>query len=384
MKRRDLLRSLAASGAAGAALGSTAARAQPDDEELLLGDIDPYFLDSGELSASEQAALIEVEQLQEQLMQGRPVVIPRGLRPARAPTYRLVHWAGDLGDSRGRFVSPLSVVPELGPLQDYRSYRFNGQILGFHGAKSDWGQTDQGTLTVELRAPLAGQPMTWLFAQQFDIDDEGFSNIGYQYVAQRGEAIEPVITDEPNLGLRIQMLRSQRRAGVLFRKILRTALAVTGVPLQLENQDVQTALQALPPMRVPAMFQEGAALAQAIVGSMAQEPPLWRGGFSSYGIARGGSKVNLQPGFWAAIDVGREVDLREVMLEEVGPQVGLTRGGEPLDANYVVFGFEIDEGPAPSYLNLCGDSALPQFAPDDGGDESAPRAVPKSAPPAGA
>jgi hypothetical protein len=339
--------------ASGATFGIGSVRAQSDAETPLDDDVDPYFLDRGDLSSSEQEAIIEIEQLQAQLMEGRRVVIPRGLRPERAPTYRLVHWRGEIGDANGQFVSPLSVRPELPPLQDLQANRVNGQILGFHGAAEDWGgRSSQGTLTVELRAGYGGQQMTWFFAQQFDMDGEGFTNIGYEYVAQRDGAPEPVVTDEANVGLRIQLMRSPRQAGMTLRKIIKTALVVTGVPLELENQDLQRTLSYLPPVRVPAMFQEGAALAQAVVGGTAEETPIWRGGFSSYGLTQGGSQLSLRPGYWLVIDAAREPDLRGVRLEDIGGFVSPTRGGNPLDANYIVFAFEMDQGPAPAYFNL--------------------------------
>ena len=362
MKRRDLFRLATAAAAAGSAAGMSRANAQSRNRNSdLEDDVDPYFLDSGDLTAGEHEAIIQVEQLQRELLEGRQVAIPRGLRPDRAPTYRLVYWTGGIGDPNGRFVSPLSVPPSLGPLQDGLSYRFNAQILGFHGASDDWGgRANQGTLTVEMRAGYGGQQMTWFYAQQFDMDDEGFTNVGYEYVAQREGAAEPVVTDELNIGLRIQLLRSPRRSGVALRKIIRTALVVTGVPLQLENRELQQTIQYLPPVRVPAMFQEGAALAQALVGGTAEEAPIWRGGFSAYGIAQGGSQLGLRPGYWMVIDAARETDLRDVVLEDFGGFVTPTRGGEPLDANYIVFSFEIDQGPAPAYINFGSYQGFPQ------------------------
>jgi hypothetical protein len=357
MRRRDLVRLLTAVTASGAALRAGSARAQ-SDEISLDENVDPYFLDSGEFTDSEREAVIAVEEIQEQQMQGRQVVMPRGLRPERAPTYRFVHWNGDIGDPGGAFVSPLSVRPQIG---DLPVYRINGQILGFHGASEDWrGRSSQGTLTVELRAQVSGEPMTWLFAQQFDMDSEGFTNLGYEYLTQRSGSPEPAVTGQPSVALRIQLMRSPRRAGVALRKFISTALVVTGA-LQASIEDRRSRQRALPPIRVPAMLQEAAALTQALIGGTAEETPIWRGGFSSYSLAAGGSRLGLVPGYWMAIDAARESDLRGVMLEDIGGFVSPTRAGEPLDANYVVFGFEIDAGPAPAYLNL-GPQAVPKSA----------------------
>src|SRR5262245_29958267 len=105
MRRRELLRWIAASGAAGASVHGT--RAQVEDSDVPIdAPVDPYFLDAGVLSEAERADLLEVEALQERLLEGQPTVIPRGLKPPRAPSYRLVHWSGEIGDSAGRFVSP--------------------------------------------------------------------------------------------------------------------------------------------------------------------------------------------------------------------------------------------------------------------------------------
>jgi hypothetical protein len=376
------MRWLAALGTSGAAVRSAPLGAQANDATTeVSAAVDPYFLDSGALSAAEEADLIEVERLQEQMMVGRSVTIPRGLRPARAPTFRLVHWSGEVGSDQGQFVSPLRVAPELAPLRDFRAYHFNAQIVGFHGASDDWRRTRQGTLTVEIRAPFGGEEMTWFFAQPFDIDATGFTNVGYQYIAQRGGNLDPVVTDKPNVGVRIQLIREPQRTTLLFRKIIRTTLAVTGVPLQLENEDFQTALQSMPPMRIPALMQEGAALAQAVVGSMANEIPIWRGGFSTYGIAQGGSQLGLQPGYWLALDASREVDLRGVRLDERDGIVSPTRDGIPLDVNFLVLSMTIAEGESPTFFDLCSGGGVLEGQPVPETTES-PRAVPKSAPPA--
>jgi len=376
MRRRDVLRWLSVPGAAAGVFGARSASAQRRDSEAALeaAPVDPYFLDPGELSDGEAAALVEVETLQERQAQGQSVVIPRGLKPARAANYRLVHWDGAIGDSNGRFVSPLSTAPTLGPLRTARTYRFNGQIFGLHAASEDWRGTNQGTLTVEVRAPLGGQQMTWFFAQQFVVDESGLADIGYQYIAQREGVPEPVVTDGTSVAIRVQLIRAPRRAAVLFRKILNTALALSGIPVSLGSRDAGAAVQSLPPLRLPAMFTEAAALVQAMIGSTAAEIPIWRGAFTLYAIAQGGSQLALRPGYWLMIDAARELDLRGVMLEDLGGQLAPTRGGQPLDANYLVLNCEIDEGAPPSYLR--------SFAPatparEGAGDRPESLAVPR-------
>ncbi|HZL95096.1 MAG TPA: hypothetical protein VFB99_15685, partial [Vicinamibacterales bacterium] len=311
-------------------------------------DIDPYFLDSGELSDVEQNDVIQLETYRERQMVGQPTVIPRGFQPRRAPTYRFVYWTGDIGDPSGRFASPLAVEAMTGRAD---AYRINGQILGFRCASDDWGsRADRGTLTVELRTRVGTEPMTWLFVQQFDTDSQGFTNIGYEYVAQRDGAPNPAFTDDQNVGLRFQLMRAPSRSGQVFRKVLSAALVLSGVPMQLENRNLQSALKYLPPLRVPALLQEGAALTQAVIGGTADEAPIWRGGFSSYGLSSAGSQLSLAPGFWMAIDAEREIDLRGVVLDDIGGTIAPQRDGELLDCNYLVVGLDINEGPRPDYL----------------------------------
>jgi hypothetical protein len=192
--------------------------------------------------------------------------------------------------------------------------------------------------------------MTWLFVQQFDADSRGFTNIGYEYVAQRDGSPNAAFTDDQNIGLRIQLMRAPSRSGQIFRKLLSAALVLSGVPLQLEDRNLQRALASLPPLRVPALLQEGAALSQAVIGGTAEESPIWRGGFSSYGLSTDGSLLSLAPGLWMAIDAEREIDLRGVVLDDVGGTIAPLRDNEMLDCNYLVVGLDIREGSWPSYL----------------------------------
>ena len=75
------------------------------------GQIPSYFLENGEISSREQYEIEQYIGLQQQLAEGRQVRM-RG-RPRRAPTYRFLHWTGELGDSEARFVGPLSLKPAL-------------------------------------------------------------------------------------------------------------------------------------------------------------------------------------------------------------------------------------------------------------------------------
>jgi hypothetical protein len=205
--------------------------------------------------------------------------------------------------------------------------------------------------------------MTWFFGQQFTLDAARRADVGYQYIAQRKEAPEPVTSDQPNLALRVQLMRSPRRSALLLRKILRIALTLSGVPLgPAGGSDVRQALQSLPALRVPAMFDEAAALVQAVLGSVSEAAPIWRGAFTPYGIAEGGSQLSLEPGRWLVIDAERELDLRNVVLEEVGGQLAPVRDGAPLDVNYLVLALEIDEGLPPVFLRSCSGEAPQSLA----------------------
>ena len=87
MQRRDLMRWLAAAGAAGVAPAGEAQREEAAVDDLGDDTVDPYFLDRGNLSESERDALIEVEEIQARGLEGRAVVIPRGLKPARVDAF---------------------------------------------------------------------------------------------------------------------------------------------------------------------------------------------------------------------------------------------------------------------------------------------------------
>lgn len=347
MKRRHLLGALGGI-VAGASLPERKAIAQAVEtlgEEI---DIDPYFLDAGDMTDDDVSELAQLESFRQRQMEGQAAVMPRGLGSRRAPTYRFVYWNGELGSPSGRFMSALAVDAGT-PRSD--AYQVNGQILGFRCSRDDWGRrSDRGTLSVELRSRVGTEPMTWLFVQQFDSDGEGFTNIGYEYIAQRDGSPEPAFTSEQNIAMRIQLMRAPSRTGAVLRKVLGTALVLSGSPIQLGNSNLQQALSNLPPLRVPALLQEGAALTQAVIGGTAEEMPIWRGGFSSFGLSSAGSQLSLVPGFWMAIDADREVDLRGVVLDDIGGTIAPMRDNELLDANYLIMGLDVQQGTTPSYL----------------------------------
>jgi hypothetical protein len=143
-----------------------------------------------------------------------------------------------------------------------------------------------------------------------------------------------------------------------IRKILRIALALSGVPLGPGGEpDLRQTLQAVPALRVPAMFDEAAALVQAVIGGIGEATPIWRGVLTPYGIAEGGSQLSLEPGHWLVIDAERELDMRNVVLQDIGGQLAPVRDGAPLDVNYLVLALEIDQGPGPVFLRSCSGEA---------------------------
>ena len=96
MKRRNFFRTAILAG-----LGLSAGPASGVERDTG-GEIDPYFLDTGELTEAEQQAVEEYVGYRDSLLEGREAVMPRGGKPKRAPTYRFLHWHGELGDGNGR------------------------------------------------------------------------------------------------------------------------------------------------------------------------------------------------------------------------------------------------------------------------------------------
>jgi hypothetical protein len=93
---------------------------------------------------------------------------------------------------------------------------------------------------------------------------------------------------------------------------------------------------------VPRLAQEGVAFAQATVGGMADEAPIWRGGFNSYAIAVGAGRLTLRPGFWLAIDETADLDYTKLRLDDVGGRIGVVGPEGPVDLNYLVLAVEME------------------------------------------
>src|SRR5262245_19677646 len=96
--------------------------------------VDSYFLDSGEIVRSERAQIEAFIEYRDLASAGKSNVTPRS-SPKRAPTYRFMHWSGDLGNPSGRFVGAFGLSPGL---PSANAYAVNAQILNFHGASKDW------------------------------------------------------------------------------------------------------------------------------------------------------------------------------------------------------------------------------------------------------
>lgn len=342
MKRRHFLQCASMLGLASLVPGRRGQAAPSRDADL--ADVDPYFLESGDLTETERQSIDAYLGYLEDASDGRDAIIPRGGRPKRAPTYRFLRYTGELGDPYGRFVGPLRTRPEL---PEDSTYRMNAQILGFHGATDDWGDDYEiGALSVEARAGIRGELMTWLYAERFEIYEDGATSLGLEYVAQRDGRPEPIATDSPNIDLRIQLLKCERQKSGFLGKVFRVASSlVTGA---FGGGAVGQAAEAVAPtIRVPQMVQEGVAFSQAVFGGMTEEAPIWRSGFTSFGLARGGSRLGLSPGLWVALDETRQLDLRGCYLDDLGGRVGLMREGAELDVNYLVLSVEVREGPLP-------------------------------------
>ncbi|GAJ20446.1 unnamed protein product, partial [marine sediment metagenome] len=170
-------------------------------------DINPYFLESGNVSEEEQLEIEDYIGFQQELSQGSPVR-HRG-RPKRAPTFRMLQWQGELGDPPGNFVSPLSVRPDN---TCTAPYRLNAQILNFNPCTEDWTRDqEQGALTVELRAISNGVPKTWIHMQSFEVHDKKTATVQSEYLAHRDGIPEPLITERPNVGIRVQLVRTRKK-----------------------------------------------------------------------------------------------------------------------------------------------------------------------------
>ena len=243
-------------------------------------------------------------------------------------------------------MGPLSLQPaiEVPP-----PYQLNAQIMGFNVSSEDWsGSSGKGTLTVEFRARNMGEALTWLFVQQFDVVKGTAPTVGLEYVAQREGKPDPVVCEDGNVDMRIQLMR-HKTAPQLFRKILKMGATIAGFAIPgagglsaMGSMNPMSAMGQAPPLlRVPRLAQEGVAFAQATVGGMADEAPIWRGGFNSYAIAAGAGRLALRPGYWIAIDETEGLDYTKLRLDDVGGRVGVIGPEGPLDVNYLVLAVEV-------------------------------------------
>ncbi len=310
-------------------------------------DIDPYFLDPGEIAETEQAAIADFEQYRDRLSQGKEAILPRGGRPGRAPTYRFLHWNGDIDDPEGRFSSALSVKPTI---MAAGTCKLNAQILGFRACSQDFRKkAERGTLNIEFRARETNEKMTWLFVQQFDVFADGVTDLGMEYIASRNDVPQSVVLEEPTVDIRIQLMRHST-GGRFLRKVLKVAGVISGLMPTKGSARLMNTTAALndlraqkPSLRIPRLSKEGVALGQAVLSGDAKEKPLWCSGYNSYSLTTRGGRMKLVPGIWVAIDESREVDMRGVTVADSGGRIVLARNGEPLDVNYLILDFHIED-----------------------------------------
>lgn len=346
MRRRNFISMATLASIAGIApraAGSTSTSADPmldgtpakPDSDWVSGleGVDPYFLDSGRVPDDEQRKIQDYEAYLDVQQRGGEAIQPRGGRPRWSPTYRLLHWPGEPGQADVSLQGPLSLKPQL---PDAGAYQLNAQVLDFHTAAKRWGGGAQGTLTVEFRARQGGEALTWLFAEQFNCFGHSTS-LGNGYVAERNNLPEPVVLDEGNVDIRVQLMRQRKSPGVL-RKILNIASFIVG------GGATGVVRELVPSVRIPQLVEEGVALTQALFGEMSDEKPQWLSGFNSYGLNEAGSRMTLAPGFWVVLDEVIRENLEDLVLEEQGDRVVLTVDGEPIDATYLVFWVDVAAG----------------------------------------
>ncbi|OGC90158.1 MAG: hypothetical protein A2W25_17450 [candidate division Zixibacteria bacterium RBG_16_53_22] len=343
-------------------------------------DIGSYFLDSGVLTPVEQRGVEELAAYQARIMVGESAIRPRG-RPSKAATYRLIRWERDLGGEPGSFRGPLSIRPIQ---KSSKAYGVNAQVIGFHLSSEDWpDRSGSGALTVEFRSRLMGESLTWLYARQFDIGENWSTNLGMEFVGERNGAPQPVITDEKTVDLRIQLMRLGSQGGFL-KKVFKMASYVTGLATPAQGSAAAKLSSAFPVVRVPAMFAEGVALSQTLVGGSSEESPIWRSGFVSYALAKGGSRFSIAPGIWVVLDETREEDLREVQVAEKYGQALLVRDGQVLDVNHLVLDIQVSGAKLPRWAYAAAASAgetesdSSDESPDAGFEKGV---VPKEVPP---
>ena len=319
------------------------AQAVREASDDLIGEIDPYFFDSGEMTPAESEQVAHHIAYRDQDVDGVPVMRPRGKKPERAPTYRFLHWRGDLGDAAAGFIGPLTLKPAI---ETPPPYRFNAQILGFNTADGDFKKKGDGTLSVEFRARHQEDVMTWLHLQSFAVEG-GANNIGREYVAHRDGSAEDVISEDANVDMRIQLIRHKKPPGTL-RKLLGVASSIIGAGIPAGPPAGPPGMPGMPAMgppammRIPRMAREAVALAQATLGGSAEEKPIWRSGFTTYGMAKGGSRLTLNPGLWVAMDSIEGVNAKDLRLTEGEGSIVLTHNGEPAQFSYLVLDVEIE------------------------------------------
>jgi hypothetical protein len=339
MKRRNFLQSSTALGLGMASTGLARTLSElmtePEAHSLLdAQDIDPYFLDPGIVTPKEHQTIMEFVRFHEDLSSGKQGVQPRGERPKGAPTYRFLYWDGNIGDSKGKFLGPLSVKPLIDRAP---AYQLNAQLLAFNPGTEDWHSgADQGALTIEMRVPGSGDPLTWLFAEQFGVSASGNTTLGLGYVAQKQGVSTPIYTTFPNVEIRMQLMRHKNPG--LLQKIFKITSMVIGTGMGTFGQAVIPGVMSIvPSLRIPQLVPEGVAFTQALLGSTNPEGPIWRSGFNSYGLANDGGRMRLRPGLWVVMDEQRQPDLRGIKLDDYGGKAALLLDGAPIkDLNYLV------------------------------------------------
>ncbi len=322
------------------------AASAPDDAPADDWEVDSYFLDTGEVSQSEQDSVADFEQYQDRIGQGKEAIMPRGGRPRRAPTFRFLHWNGDLSGSGGELVSPLAVEPMVaGPRPE--KCALNAEILGFHACTEDFPKkSERGTLTVELRGVTQKEKMSWMYVQQFDVYDGGATDLGMEHIAQADKSVE---LEEPTVDVRLQLMRHSPRGGFLH-KVLKVAGMLNGVRTGKGRDrlfaSLDDATQQAPALRIPKLPKEGVALGQAVLSGITKERPLWASGYNAYSLTDGGGRLKITPGIWVAIDESRVTDTAGINVADRYGRIVLTRDGEPIDANYLILDFKIGEAGA--------------------------------------
>ncbi len=313
-------------------------------------DIDTYFLETGEISETEQEAIEAFEAYRDRVAHGKEAIMPRGGRPRRAPTFRFLHWNGEIDDANAAFKSPLSVKPTMGRAQ-INSCELNAEILGFHVRTSDFPskkKEEQGTLTVEFRARESNEKVSWMFVQQFTAYEDGTTDLGLEHIAQRHELPEPVVLTDPTMDIRIQLMR-QGTGGGFLRKVLKVAGAIVGLGPRSGGDRLVNTLAGFrdtaPALRLPRLPREGVALGQALLSGATNERPLWASGYNSHWLSKDGGRMKLVKGLWVAIDERPDVKVEDTMVADLGGRITLVNksSGQPVDANYLILDFKIAE-----------------------------------------